>query len=194
MPSAPELATRLFKTSKAWEAWLQKHWDRSPGLWLRIAKKDATLRSITYQEALDVALCHGWIDGIRKRLDEASFVQRFTPRQARSIWSKINRDKVLLLIEQGRVGPGGHASIERARANGQWDRAYDSYRTIQVPDDLTQRLQRNRKAAAQFERLSRQNRYAILFRLHTASSVATREARLREYVAMLARGETLHPQ
>ncbi len=194
MPKAPELPVRLFKTIRAWETWLAKHWAGSPGLWLRIAKKDTPLRSITYQEAVEVALCHGWIDGQVRRLDEVSFVQRFTPRQPRSIWSRINRDKAMRLIEAGRMGPGGHAAIEQARQNGNWDRAYDSYRTIQVPDDLAAQLKRNRKAAARFATLSRQNRYAVLFRLQTARTPAVRATRMKALIALLAQGKTPHPQ
>jgi len=194
MPKAPELPVRLFKTMKSWESWLAKNWASSPGLWLRFAKKNTPLKSITYLEAVEGALCHGWIDGQVKRFDEVSFIQRFTPRQPRSIWSKINRDKANRLIEEGRMGPGGHSAIERARQNGNWDRAYDSYRTIQVPDDLAKRLKRNKKAAERFASLNRHNRYAVLFRLQTARTPAVRAERMKSLIALLAEGKTPYPQ
>ena len=171
-----------------------KNWASSPGLWLRFAKKNTPLKSITYLEAVEGALCHGWIDGQVKRFDEVSFIQRFTPRQPRSIWSKINRDKANRLIEEGRMGPGGHSAIERARQNGNWDRAYDSYRTIQVPDDLAKRLKRNKKAAERFASLNRHKRYAVLFRLQTARTPAVRAERMKSLIALLAEGKTPYPQ
>ena len=188
-----DLPVRLFKTQTAWEAWLLKHSTSSPGLWLRIAKKAADLKSIDYQEALEIALCHGWIDGLRSRFDDEAFVQRFTPRTPRSMWSKINRDKVQGLIEQGRMHPTGLAAIERAKQNGQWDAAYDSHRTAELPADLEKALARNPKAKAFFATLSSQNRYAILFRLHGAKRAETRQRRLDQFVAMLEKKEKLYP-
>lgn len=187
-----ELSVTLFKTQKAWETWLVKNGGSSPGVWVRFAKKAAELRSVTYQEALEMALCHGWIDGHKKSFDEESWLQKFTPRRPRSIWSKINRTKALELIEQGRMRPGGFAAIEQAKENGQWESAYDSHRTSIVPADLEAALAANAKANAFFATLNSQNRYAILFRLQTAKKEETRKRRLDQFIEMLAKGEKLH--
>lgn len=169
------------------------HNDTSAGLWLRLAKKGATLPSVTYAEALDVALCHGWIDGQKKKWDDESWIQRFTPRGPRSIWSKINRAKALGLIEEGRMQAGGLAAIERAKANGRWTAAYDSHRTAQVPPELEAALGRNPKAKAFFEALNSQNRYAILYRIQTAKKVETRQRRIDQFIRMLEQHQKLHP-
>ncbi|MGH7193315.1 MAG: YdeI/OmpD-associated family protein, partial [Candidatus Saccharimonadales bacterium] len=153
---------KLFKHHEAWEAWLVGHGAESSGVWLRLAKKSATLRSVTYQEALDVALCHGWIDGQKQGFDDASWLQKFTPRGPKSIWSKINRAKALGLIELRRMRPAGLAAIERARANGQWDAAYDSHRTALPAADFQAALDKSPKAKAFFATLDSQNRYAVL--------------------------------
>lgn len=183
----------LFKTQKAWESWLLKHSTSSAGLWLRIAKKAAELKSIDYKEALEIALCHGWIDGQRRSHDDESFLQRFTPRGPRSIWSKINRTKALELIEQGRMHPAGVAAVERAKQNGRWEAAYDSHRTSEVPDDLEKALAGNPAAKAFFATLTAQNRYAILFRLHSAKKAETRQRRLDQFILMLEKHEKLYP-
>lgn len=177
---------------KDWERWLTGHHESSPGVWLMIAKKGSALTSVSYAEALEAALCHGWIDGQRKSHDAESFLQKFTPRGARSIWSKVNRDRALALIAGGAMKPAGLRAVERAKANGQWDAAYDGQRSIEIPDDLRAALARNAKANAAFGTLDSQNRYAILFRLATARRPETRAKRLKEFVAMLARGEKLH--
>ncbi len=187
-----DLPVTLFKNQKAWEAWLAKHFDSSPGVWMRIAKKAADLKSVNYQEALDVALCHGWIDGTRKTYDEESFIQKFTPRGPKSIWSKINKAKALAFIEEDKMKAGGHAAIEQAKANGQWDAAYDGYRTSSVPPDLDAALKENPKAKKFFETLGSQNRYAVLFRIQTAKTEVTRQRRIEQFVAMLSEGKTLH--
>jgi uncharacterized protein YdeI (YjbR/CyaY-like superfamily) len=181
-----------FETADDWAAWLEENHATSPGVWMRIGKKGAGLRSATHQEALDVALCYGWIDGQRKSLDETSFLQKFTRRGARSLWSKINRAKVEKLIESGRMRPPGLAEVERARQDGRWEQAYDSYRTATVPDDLQAALDASPKAKDFFATLSRTNRFAILFRVQTARTPETRARRIRDLVAMLERGETLH--
>ena len=182
----------LFETADDWAAWLEENHATSPGVWMQIGKKGSGLTSATHEEALEVALCHGWIDGQRKSLDETSFLQKFTRRGARSIWSKINRAKVEKLIESGRMRPPGLAEIERAKRDGRWDQAYDSHRTATVPGDLQAALDASPRAKAFFATLNSQNRYAILFRLQTAKKPETREKRLRDFVAMLERGETLH--
>lgn len=182
----------LFETADDWAAWLEENHATSPGVWMQIGKKGSGLTSATHEEALEVALCYGWIDGQRKSLDETSFLQKFTRRGARSIWSKINRAKVEKLIESGRMRPPGLAEIERAKRDGRWDQAYDSHRTATVPGDLQAALDASPRAKAFFATLNSQNRYAILFRLQTAKKPETREKRLRDFVAMLERGETLH--
>lgn len=158
----PDLPVKLFRNQSAWDNWLETHGTSSPGLWLRIAKKAAALKSMSFAEALETALCHGWIDGQRRAHDEDSYLQRFTPRGPRSIWSKINRTKVLELIDDCRMRPGGLEAIERAKENGRWDAAYDSHRTAEVPDDFLSALDRNPAAKAFFATLNSQNRYAVL--------------------------------
>jgi uncharacterized protein YdeI (YjbR/CyaY-like superfamily) len=188
-----EAPVKLFKNQKAWEDWLEKHADSSTGLWLRIAKKSSKLKSISHQEALDTALCHGWIDALRKTLDDDSFIQRFTPRTKKSLWSKINRDKALSLIKSGRMRPGGVAAIEAAKGDGRWQAAYDSHRTSTVPQDLQEELDRNPKAKAFFATLNSQNRYAVLFRIQTAAKSETRKKRIAQFVEMLEQHRKLHP-
>jgi uncharacterized protein YdeI (YjbR/CyaY-like superfamily) len=191
-PPPADTPVLLFKTSKAWATWLAKHHDQSRGLWLRLAKKDAAVTSLTYPEALDVALCHGWIDGQKKADDAQHWLQKFTPRGARSIWSKINCGKALALIEQGLMQPAGLKEIERARADGRWEAAYDGARNATVPPDLQAALDANKKAAAFFATLDSTNRYAILFRTHNVKKPETRAKRIAQFVAMLARHEKIH--
>ena len=191
--AAGEMPTLLFRTMGEWERWLSRHGEAA-GVWMRIAKKAAALDSISYAEALDVALRHGWIDGQKKRGDDESFLQKFTPRGARSVWSKVNREKAERFMADGSMKAAGLRSVEQARANGQWDRAYDSHSRATVPDDLQVALARNRKAREFFATLSSTNRYAILWRLQTAVRAETRARRLEQFVAMLVRGETLHPE
>ena len=181
-----------FATAAGFEAWLEEHHGDQDGLWLKIAKKGSGIPSVAYDEALDVALCFGWIDGQRKGVDDTWFLQRFTPRRARSPWSKRNVGKVEALIAAGRMRPQGHAEIERAKADGRWDAAYDGPRTIEVPPDLQAELDEDPEAAAFFASLSSQNRYAILYRLQDAKRPETRARRLEKFVGMLKRRETLH--
>ena len=158
-----------------------------------MAKKDSGIASVTHAEALEVALCYGWIDGQRKSEDERRFLQRFTPRTARSTWSKINRDKALKLIEEGRMQPAGLAEVERARADGRWEAAYDAQSVATVPPDLRAALDANPKAAAFFAKLDSRNRYAVLFRTQGAKKPETRARRIGQFVEMLAKGEKLYP-
>ena len=188
----PELPILTFTTPDELEAWLAGNHATSHGIWLRFAKKDSGGVSINYKQALDVALCWGWIDGQAKRIDDSWYLQRFTPRTARSIWSKINCAKVEGLIAAGKMQPPGLSEIERAKADGRWERAYDSPKNATVPEDLAEALARNRKAAAFFETLTSQNRYAILHRIQTAKKPETRHKRIADFVGMLARGETIH--
>ena len=181
-----------FPSDADWEAWLDQHHADSDGVWIKIAKKSSGIPTVAYPEVLDTALCFGWIDGQRKALDERYFLQRFTPRRARSKWSKINRDKVTALTEAERMRPAGLAEVERAKADGRWDAAYDGQARMTVPDDLQAELDARHAAAAFFAQLSSQNRYSILFRLHDAKRPETRARRLAKFVAMLEAGETIY--
>ena len=182
-----------FASAAEWEAWLDQHHASSPGLWLKLAKQAAGVASPTYQEALDAALCFGWIDGQKDTLDERFWLQRFTPRGPRSKWSRINREKAEQLIEQGRMRPPGLTRIEQARADGRWEAAYDSASRATVPEDLQRALDADPAAAAFFARLDRVNRYAILYRIQSAARPETRARRLTQLVAMLSEGRTIHP-
>lgn len=191
--SSPAATTPvLFKNAKAFESWLRKHHATSDGLWLQIAKKGAEEPSVSYAEAVEIALCWGWIDGQKKSLDEQHYLQRFTPRRARSIWSKVNVEKVAALIEAGRMQAPGHAQIEAAKADGRWAKAYDSARTATVPEDLQAALDAEPQARAFFATLNAANRYAVLWRIQTAVKPETRARRIAQLVAMLARGEAVH--
>jgi len=187
------LPVRLFKDAAAWDAWLATQHAKSAGLWLRIAKAASNVKSVSYAEALDVALCYGWIDGQRRAFDDKTYLQKFTPRGKRSIWSKINREKVQRLIESGRMQSAGLEAIDRAKANGQWDAAYDSHRTASVPDDLQRALDAHPKAKAFFATLNSTNRYAVLFRIQTAKRAETRAKKIEQLVDMLERHEVFHP-
>jgi uncharacterized protein YdeI (YjbR/CyaY-like superfamily) len=194
MDKKPELEQRLFADAKAWWTWLEKQHAAAPGVWMKIAKKEAPETSVQYPEALDAALCFGWIDGQKKSIDAHYWLQKFTPRAKRSIWSKVNRDKVQALADKGLMQPAGLAEVERARQDGRWDAAYDSWSAAEVPPDLQAALDANAKARANFARLSGQNRYAILFRTHQAKRAETRARRIADFVAMLERGAAIHPQ
>jgi uncharacterized protein YdeI (YjbR/CyaY-like superfamily) len=181
-----------FASKENFETWLEEHHADSDGLWIKIAKKGTSIPSVTRAEALDVALCFGWIDGQAKSIDETHYLQKFTPRRERSKWSKINVGKVAALIESGAMRPAGHAEIERAKADGRWDAAYDSPRTSTVPPDLQAELDKDAELRASFEDLSSSNRFAILYRLQDAKKPETRARRLEKFVGMLKRGETIH--
>ena len=191
-PRPAELPVRLFEDAAAWEAWLAKQHARSTGLWLRIAKVASNVKTVSYAEALEVALCYGWIDGQKRAFDEATWHQKFTPRGKRSIWSKINREKAERLIAGGRMQSAGLEAVERAKASGQWDSAYDSHRTAGVPDDLQRALDANPGAKAFFATLNSANRYAILFRIQTAKRAETRAKKIEQFVGMLERHEVIH--
>ncbi len=183
----------FFETPEEWAAWLEKNHAATSGVWLRFAKKQSGLASQVYAEALEVALAWGWIDSQTARGDEQTYLQRFTPRRSRSPWSKINRAKALALIETGRMKAPGLAEVERARADGRWDAAYDSVRTSTIPKALAMALKANSEAGAFFATLDRANMYAIVYRVQTATRETTRQRRITELVAMLARRETIHP-
>jgi uncharacterized protein YdeI (YjbR/CyaY-like superfamily) len=181
-----------FATQASFEAWLEEHHASSPGIWLQIARKNATAPTVTYAEAIEAALCFGWIDGQKKRGDDAHWLQRFTPRSKRSRWSQINRDKAEQLIAAGRMRASGQAEVDRARADGRWDAAYAGPGTATVPEDLQRALDADPHIAAAFAELDSRNRYAIIWRLNDAKRPETRERRLAKYLDMLRRGERLH--
>lgn len=179
----------------AWQVWLEEHHEQSSGVWLRLAKKGTTEPTrLNYDEALEQALCHGWIDGQVRRWDELTYRQRFTPRRSRSAWSKRNIGHVERLTGEGRMKPAGLAAVERAKADGRWEAAYPGQASIEVPADLAAALNAEPRAKAMFEILTSQNRYAVLLRTHNAKRADTRARRIEQFVAMLARGETPHPQ
>lgn len=190
-----ELPTDLpiiaFDDADAWEQWLVAQAD-AKGLWLKIAKKGAGVPSVNYAEALDVALCHGWIDGQKRSFDDRFFLQRFTPRRPKGLWSKINIGHVERLIAAGRMRDGGLREVEAAKADGRWDAAYDGARAMEVPPELAAALAKNRKAKAFFETLNSTNRYAVCWRVQTAKKPETKAKRVEALVAMLARSEKLH--
>lgn len=185
--------TRSFATARAFENWLRRNHQHTEGIWLAFAKKASGVRSVTYAEAVEIALCYGWIDGQAKSIDEVRYVQRFTPRRARSRWSKINRARALALIQEGRMQPPGLREVERAQADGRWDAAYDSPSTIAVPDDLRAALRHNKAAEAEFAALDGRNRYAILSQVHDAKRPETRARRIAKFVTMLSEGNKLYP-
>ena len=189
---ADDLPTLLFATPADLEAWLEQHGASSPGLWLKIAKKGSGVESVDYAQALELALCFGWIDSQKRGLDERHFLQRFTPRRPRGKWSLINREKAEGLIDAGAMRPAGLAEVEAAKADGRWEAAYAGQRTAEVPEDLQTELDRNEAAREFFATLDSANRYAILYRLQEAKKPETRERRLRKFVAMLERGEKVH--
>jgi uncharacterized protein YdeI (YjbR/CyaY-like superfamily) len=190
-----ELPELIVRDAAAWRAWLAKRHDDPAGVWLVLAKKGTeTPTSLTYDQALEEALCHGWIDGQVRRRDDATYRQRFTRRRRRSAWSKRNTGIAERLREEGRMHPAGIAEMERAKSDGRWDAAYAGPAEIEVPPDFAEALAASPKAQSMFETLSSQNRYAVLYRITTAKTVETRARRIAEFVSMLARGETIHPQ
>jgi uncharacterized protein YdeI (YjbR/CyaY-like superfamily) len=193
MAGGDDLPTHSFQSQQDWDAWLEGHHADARGVWLKIAKKATGVASVSHAEALEVALCYGWIDGQRTRLDGAHFLQKFTPRRARSGWSRVNREKALALITEGRMRPAGLREVERAQADGRWDAAYDPQSAITVPEDLQHELDANPTAQKFFKTLDSRNRYAILYRIQTAKKAETRAARIEKFVAMLARGQKFYP-
>ena len=188
---------RSFRTPEAFESWLRAHHDRETELWLKIHKKGTGLPTVTYAQALEVALCWGWIDGIKKSFDERSFLQRFTPRRPKSIWSQVNRDHIARLTEAGRMTAHGQRHVDAARADGRWAAAYAPIRSATqatVPDDLRAAIDANPQALATFRTLGRQNLFALAFRTNNMKTPAGRSRKIAALVAMLARGETIVPE
>ncbi len=191
--AADDPTIRLFELKRDWAAWLKKEHRRSEGLWLRLAKKNSKLISVTHAEALEVALCYGWIDGQKRPESAEAWLQRFLPRSSKSIWSKINRAKALELIASGEMKPAGMEAIENAKKNGRWDAAYDSPSKATVPADLQAALDAHPRALAFFNTLDRTNRYAVLWRIQTVKKAETRARKIGYFVGMLERGEKVHP-
>ncbi|KAK0639522.1 bacteriocin-protection, YdeI or OmpD-associated-domain-containing protein [Cercophora newfieldiana] len=186
------LPIHLFEDIQSWETWLEtNHTTETTGVLLKISKKSCSVPSVTYDEAVDTALCFGWIDGQRKSHDENHFLQRFTPRRKASIWSKRNVDKVAVLVESGRMRPAGQTEVDAAKADGRWEKAYAGSRTIAVPEDFEVALSRNKKAKNFFETLGKTKRFSFLWRIETAKRAETRKKRIDEFVALLAQQKTL---
>ena len=181
-------------SGEAWEAWLGAQPPASPGVWLKLAKAGSGIPSVSKREAIDGALCHGWIDGQSDRFNDDFWLIRFTPRRPGSTWSQVNRDRALALIDAGRMKPGGLREVEKARQDGRWDAAYAPASTATVPDDLQAALDGNAAARRFFDELDSRNRYAILYRVQDAKKPETRIQRIQKYVAMLEQGETIHPK
>ena len=193
MATKPELPIIPFPSRDAWAAWLDEHHATSDGVWLKIAKKGSGIETVSYAAALDAALCYGWIDGQKDRLDQRHWLQRFTPRRPRSKWSKVNRQKATELVEKGEMRPSGLREVERAKADGRWEAAYDAQSTATVPDDMRRELEINRKALEFFSKLDSRNRYAILYQIQDAKKPETRARRIEKYVVMLAEQKKLYP-
>lgn len=187
-----EFAIEAFADRAAWLRWLERHHAKMPGIWLKLTKGGAKTGALTVAQAVEGALCWGWIDGQGRALDATHWLVKFTPRRPRSVWSKINRERALALIAGGEMEDAGLAEVTRAQADGRWERAYDSPRNAQVPEDLAAALAKHKRAKAFFEQLDGANRYAILWRLQNAKRAETRASRLATFMTMLARGETLH--
>lgn len=192
--SSRDLPVKAFASLQAWEAWLKAQPKTSRGLWLKLAKKSAKAASVSRQEAIDGALCHGWIDGQLDKFDEDWWLIRFTPRKPNGKWSEKNRDRALALMKEGRMTAAGLHHIEQAKADGRWDAAYASQSTVTIPEDLDAALAQNKKAKSFFATLDGVNRYSILHRVHTAKKAETRARRIETFVLMLSRGETIHPR
>ena len=191
-PAAPTPEALRFATQRAFETWMRRNHASSDGAWLLISKAGAEKPTITYPQAVEVALCHGWIDGQKKPFDERHWLQRFTPRRAHSLWSKTNRARAEALIQAGRMQPHGMAEVARARADGRWDAAYDGARTAEVPPDLERALAARPEARRFFGELDGANRYAVLWRVQTAKKPETRSRRIAMLVEMMARGDKIH--
>jgi uncharacterized protein YdeI (YjbR/CyaY-like superfamily) len=191
MPAKTDLPTEQICSQAKWHAWLRKHSDSSKGVWLKIAKKGAPVTTVTHAEALEEALCFGWIDGQRDRFDEHFFLQRFTPRGPRSKWSEINREKAKQLIADGLMAPRGHGEVERAQQDGRWDAAYEPQSRAKVPDDFQRALAANPPAKEFFETLTGVSRYAFLYRISDAKRPETRARRISQFVELLAEGKKL---
>ena len=185
---------KTFRSPAIFETWLNKNHKKADGLWMKIAKVNKGITSIAFGDALDIALCYGWIDGLRRGFDDNYFIQKFTPRRPKSVWSVINKNKVAQLIKDGRMKDAGLAAIEEAKKNGLWDKAYYSPANMPVPEDLQRALDKNKKAKAFFAMLNSQNRFAILYRLHQVKRDETKKKKIETYIKMLESNKTIYPQ
>jgi uncharacterized protein YdeI (YjbR/CyaY-like superfamily) len=193
MKNTENLPILFFETQQDWEEWLKEHHHEVAGVWLKLAKKDAGLTSLTYAQGLESALCYGWIDGQKASGEHPFWLQKFTPRRPKSLWSQVNREKAAALIAAGRMQPAGLRQVELAQADGRWDQAYASQSRITIPADFQSELDKNPQAQAFFHTLDSANRYAILFRIQTAKRAETRAARIQQFLEMLVKQEKLHP-
>ncbi len=193
MKKSDNLEVLSFDTQQDWEAWLKEHHADTRGIWLKIAKKEARAPSVSYAEALEGALCYGWIDGQKAAFDDKYWLQKFTQRGAKSIWSKVNCGKAEALIAEGRMQPAGLRQVEQAKSDGRWERAYESQSKITIPADFQSELDKNPKAKDFFSTLDNANRYAFLFRIHAAKKPETRSAKIQKFVEMLNKQQKLHP-
>jgi len=182
-----------FKTQKDWQKWLDRNHSQQEGVWLKFAKKNTGVKTVSYTEALEEALCFGWIDSQVQKFDEVYYLQKFSPRRAKSVWSKINRDKIERLIAEGKMRPAGLAQVEAAKADGRWDAAYDAQSTAEIPDDFKKALGKNKKAAQFYETLTKANKYAIIWRLHHSKRPETRERNIKKFIDMLESDQKFHP-
>ena len=187
------LPTMLFERQRDWLMWLTDNHNTSSGIWLQLAKKGAAVQSMSYDEAVEVALCFGWIDGQKRAHSDLYWLQKVTPRSAKSMWSKINKEKALALIRSGKMNPAGLKEIERAKLDGRWDAAYDSASKSSVPGNFQSALDGNARAKKFFEILDSRNRYAVLFRIQTAKNAESRAKKIAQFVQMLANKEKIHP-
>ncbi len=192
MAKTTELPILPFSGKKKWADWLATEHDKSVGVWLKLAKKDSGIPTITYEEALDIALCYGWIDGQKKGFDEQHWLQKFTPRGPKSIWSKINTEGAERLIANGEMRPAGTKAIELAKQDGRWAAAYASQKNIDMPEDFQTALDKNKKAKAFFATLKSAERYSFLFRIHHAKKPETRARKIQQFIELLERGEKIH--
>lgn len=190
--SSRTLPVKPFECQQDWADWLSNNHSTASGIWLQLAKKGSGMPSVSYEEAVEAALCYGWIDGQKKSHNEHFWLQRFTPRTAKSIWSKINKEKAIVLMKAGKMQPAGIKQVENAKQDGRWNAAYDSARQVAVPSDLQSALDGNPKAKAFFEALDSRNRYAILFRIQNVKKAETRSKKIAQFVDMLARHEKIY--
>lgn len=193
MKNGDMLLTIAFETQQDWEMWLKEHHTDTQGIWLRIAKKGLGIPSVSYAEALESALCYGWIDGQKASFDAKHWLQKFTPRRPRSVWSRVNCDKATALIADGRMQPAGRHQVELAKRDGRWESAYEPQSTIMIPDDFQRALDKNPKARDFFSTMDSRNRYAMLWRIQTAKKIETRTSRINMFIEMLSNGEKIHP-
>ncbi|PSL42856.1 uncharacterized protein YdeI (YjbR/CyaY-like superfamily) [Chitinophaga niastensis] len=192
MTTPKELPLLTFETQQEWAHWLEKNHAQPDGVWLRMYKKHTNIVSINYAQALEEALCYGWIDGISKSIDDVSFMQKFTPRRAKSIWSERNTQHIARLTAEGKMKPAGMHEVEKAKADGRWEKAYATSKDATIPEDFMAALNKNKKAKAFFDTLNKQNLFAIYFRLQSAKKPETRANRIKTFIAMLEKQEKFH--